>query len=266
MTHAEEFKSLQNFLAKVIVKALARKTPFEEHYIPLASYLLLLQIAYKTGAVLGYARGNKINILNKMLSTQGMIFDHIIKDMRESEKKRFYDFKKEHGEEPHTFDDFIYWPLWEKDTGLNLDVLFKPSETETRERSQKRISNIIQKKLSEKILIDEAESRIRWFLLKGLVFGGAFPELMVKMFETVYVCKKRDEELWNITRSLGFATPIDISKRISLPSTEWYSSTLHQNKRIVLGTVAYYTSQCYPELLDPLDLSYYLYLIENEKI
>ncbi|GAI97005.1 unnamed protein product, partial [marine sediment metagenome] len=41
---------------------------------------------------------------------------------------------------------------------------------------------------------------------------------------------------------------------------------LKENDRIVLGTVAYYTSQYYPELLDSLDLSYYLYLIENEKL
>jgi|AntAceMinimDraft_16_1070373.scaffolds.fasta_scaffold41680_2 hypothetical protein len=266
MTYGKEFKSLQDFLAKTIVVSLAKSTLFEKHYISLARCISLYQIAYETGAILGYARGNKIDILNKILSTQDMIFDNIIKDMRESEKKRLYDFKKEHGKEPHAFADFIYWPLLEKDTGLNLDVLFKPSGTETRERSQKRISNIIQKKLGEKILIDEAESRIRWFLLKGLVFGGAFPELTAKMFKNVYVCKKYDEELWNITRSLGFATPIDLSKRISLPTTKWRPPSLMKQERIVLGTVAYYTSQYYPELLDPLDLSYYLQLVKYKKL
>ena len=86
------------------------------------------------------------------------------------------------------------------------------------------------------------------------------------MFKNVYVCKKNDEELWNITRTLGFATPIDLSKRISLPATKWRPLTLNENDRVVLGTVAYYTSQYYPELLDSLDLNYYLYLIENEKL
>ena len=147
-----------------------------------------------------------------------------------------------------------------------MDDLFKPSGTETRERKRKRISDIIQKKLGAKVLPEEAQSRISRFLIKGLGFGSAFPELTAKMFKNVYVCKKNDEELWNITRSLGFATPIDLSKRISLPTTKWRPPTLKENDRKVLGTVAYYTSQYYPELLDSLDLSYYLYLIENEKL
>ena len=86
------------------------------------------------------------------------------------------------------------------------------------------------------------------------------------MFNNVYARKKKDEELWNINRSFGFATPLDLLKRIDLPATELRPPTLGENNRKVLGTVAYYVSQYYPELLDPLDLSYYLYLIENEKL
>ena len=266
MTHGEEFKSLQDFLAKVIVEAFIGNKLFEKYYTPLAKCISLLQFGYETGAVLGHARGNKLDILNKMLSMQDMIFDNIIKDMQKSEKKRLDDFKKEHGGKPDTFADFIYWPLWESTTGLTLNDLFKPSGTETRERKRKKISDIIQKKLGAKVLLGEAQSRISRFLIKGLGFGSAFPELTAKMFKNVYVCKKNDEELWNITKTRGFATPIDLSKRISLPTTKWRPPTLKENDRIVLGTVAYYTSQYYPELLDSLDLSYYLYLIENEKL
>jgi len=262
----KECINLQGFLANVIVESLTRNKLFEKHYMSLATCISLLQLAYETGAVLGHARGNKVDILNKMLSTQDMIFDNIAKDMQKSEQKRLSNFKKEDGEEPDTFADFIYWPLWESTTGLTLNGLFKPSGTEIRERKRKRISDIIQKKLGAKVLPEEAQSRISWFLIKGLGFGSAFPELTAKMFKNVYVCKKNDEELWNITRSLGFATPIDLSKRISLPTTKWRPPTLKENDRKVLGTVAYYTSQYYPELLDSLDLSYYLYLIENEKL
>ena len=258
--------NLQDFLANTIVESLTRNTPFEKHYISLTKCISLLQIAYETGAVLGYARGNKLDILNKMLSIQGMFFDNTVKDMQKSEKKRFDDFKKEHGEKPDTFADFIYWPLWESATGLTLNDLFNSSGIETRERKRKRISDIIRKKLCAKILLEEACSRISLFLIKGLGFGSAFPELTAIIFKNVYVCKKNDEELWNITRSLGFATPIDLSKRLSLPTNKWRPPTLKQNERIVLGTVAFYTSQYYPELLDSLDLSYYLHLIENEKL
>jgi len=258
--------NLQDFLANTIVESLTRGAIFEKHYMALAKCISLLQIAYEAGAVLGYARGNKLDILNKMLSMQGMIFDNIVKDMQKSEKKHLDDFKKEHGEEPDTFADFIYWPLWESTTGLTLNDLFTPSGAETRERKRERISDIIQKKLGAKVLLEEAHSRISRFLIKGLGFGGAFPELTAKMFKNVYVCKKNDEDLWNITRSLGFATPIDLSKRLSLPTNKWRPPKLKKNERIVLGTVAFYTSQYYPELLDSLDLIYYLHLIENEKL
>lgn len=266
MSKKKAYVNLQGFLANVIVESLTRNTLFEKHYMALAKCISLLQIAYETGAVLGHARGNKLDILNKMLSMQDMIFDNIIKDMQKSEKKRLDDFKKEHGGKPDTFADFIYWPLWESTTGLTLNDLFAPSGAETREKKQKRISDIIQNKLGAKILLEEAQSKISKFLIKGLGFGSAFPELTAKMFNNVYVCKKNDEELWNITKTLGFATPIDLSKRISLPTTKWRPPTLKQNERIVLGTVAFYTSQYYPELLDSLDLSYYLHLIENEKL
>jgi len=266
MTHAEEFKSLQDFLAKAIVVSLTRSTLFEKHYISLARCISLYQIAYEIGATLGYARGNKLSILNKMLSIQDLNFDNIIKDMQKAEKKRLSNFEKKHGDKPDTFADFIYWPLLESTTYLNLTDLFKPSCTETRERRRKRISDIIQKNLCAKILTDEAESKIHWFLVKGLCFGSIFPELMAKMFETVYVCKKCDEELWSITRKLGFATPIDISKKINLHTTKWRPPSLIKQERIVLGTVAYYTSQYYPELLDPLDLSYYLQLVKYKKL
>ena len=127
-------------------------------------------------------------------------------------------------------------------------------------------SFITHAKSSKIVLLGEAQSKISRFLIKGLGFGSASPELTAKMFKNVYVCKKSDEELWNITKTLGFSTPIDLSKRISLPITKWRPPTLKQNERIVLGTVAFYTSQYYPELLDSLDLSYYLHLIENEKL
>jgi len=266
MSKKEVYINLQDFLAKVIVESLTRNKLFEKHYMSSATCITLVQLGYETGAVLGHARGNKVDILNKMLSMQDMIFDNTIKDMQKSEKKRLDDFEKEHGGKPDTFADFTYWPLWESTTGLTLNDLFKPFGTETRERKRKRISDIIQKKLGAKVLPEEAQSRISRFLIKGLGFGSAFPELTAKMFKNVYVCKKNDEELWNITKTLGFATPIDLSKRISLPTTKWHPPTLKENDRIVLGTVAFYTSQYYPELLDSLDLSYYLHLIENEKL
>jgi len=265
MTHAEEFKNLQDFITKAIVVSLARKTPFENDYIPLSSCISLLQLAYENGAILGYARGNKIDILKNMLYMQGMSVNSIIKGIQKTEENRLDDFKKEHGEEPNTFADFIYWPLWDKYTGLNLETLFKSYENETNDKSQKKISNLIQKKLNEKILIDEVEYRIRCFLIKGLFFGCAFPDLTAKMYNNVYICKRYDENLWKITSSLGFATPIDKTMRINFNIDDYRLPSLKQSERVILITLAFYTSHYYPELIDSLDLSYYLYIIKNKK-
>lgn len=257
MLKKDVYISLQDFLAKLLVEAFIGNELFEKYHTSLAKCISLLQFGYETGAVLGYARGSKLALLNKMLSMQ---------DMQKSEKKRLDDFIKKHEVEPDTFSDFIYWPLWESTTGLTINDLFKSSDTETRERKQKRMSDIIQKKLWTKIPLEEAQSRISLFIIKGLSFGSAFPELTAEMFNNVYARKKKEEKLWNINRSHGSATPIDLLKRIGFPETELPPPTLEENNRKVLGTVAYYVSQYYPELLDPLDLSYYLYLIENEKI
>ena len=264
MSYDVEFKNLQDFITKAIVVSLARKTPFENDYIPLSSCISLLQLAYESGAILGYARGNKIDILKNMLSMQDVAFDSII-DIQKTEESRLDDFKKEHGEEPNTFADFIYWPLWDKYTGLNLETLFKSYKNETNGKSHKKASTLKQKQLSEKILIDEAECRIRCFLIKGLFFGCAFPDLTAKMYNNVYIFKRYNENLWKITSSLGFATPIDKTMRINFNIDDYRPPSLKQSERVILITLAYYISHYYPELIDSLDLSYYLSIIKNKK-
>jgi hypothetical protein len=255
--------SLQGFLVNILLKSLVRKTLFGKRYIPVATYLLLLQIEYETGAILGLARRNKLDILKKMLSIQGLNFDNVIKDIHETEKTRLDKFKKEHIDDPKTFANFIYWPFWETATGLRLDDLYGPSDIEPRERKRKRLSKIIQNKLGVKIPFEEAQPRIGGFLLGGLGFGSTFPELTTKMLKNMYVYKKNNEELWNISRALGFSTPEDIYRKIGLPAPVGRPPTLKEKENMVLGTVAFYTSQYYPELLDPLDLRGHLSLIEN---
>jgi len=266
MTKEKECISLQGFLVWILLKSLVRKTLIGKRYIPLATCLLLFQVEYETGAVLGRAMRDKLDILKKMLSIPGLNLVNVIKDVQEAEKKRLDDFKKEHGDEPKTFGDFIYWPLWERATGLTLDGLFKPSDIENHEIIRKRLSKIIQKKLGVKVSLDEAQPRISDFLLEGLGFGSTFPELTENMCKNVYAYKKNDEELWRISRALGFSTPEDLLRRVGLPTTVGQPPTLKEQEELVLGRVAVYASQHYPELLDSLDLSYYLHLIENEKL
>jgi len=255
--------SLQGFLVNILLKSLVKKTLFGKRYIPLSAFLLLLQIEYETGAILGRARRDKLDILKNMLSIQDINFDNVIKDMQKAGKIRLDKFKKEHGDEPKTFNDFIYWPFWEKATGLTLDDLFRPSGVETRERMRKRLSNIIQNKLGSKISFEQVQPELGGVLLEGLGFGITFPDLTVIMFKDIYVYKKNEEEMWNIAKAFEFFTPEDLSRKIGLPTLNGHPPTLEEKEKLTLGTVALYTSQYYPELLDPLNLRSHLSFIEN---
>ena len=261
MTNKKECISLQGFLVWTLLKSLVRKTLFGKRYIFLANCLLLFQFEYQTGAVLGRAMCDKLDILKNMLSIPGLNFANVIKDSQEGQKKRLDEFKKDHGDEPETFSDFIYWPLWKKATGLTLDDLFRPSDIETREKIRKKLSKIIQKKLGIKVSLEEAQPLIGGFLLEGLGFGSTFPKLTEKMFKNVY--EKKDEELWQISRALEFSTPEDLSRRVGMPTPGDRPPTLKEHEELVLGTVAVYVSQYYPELLDSLDLRNHLSFIEN---
>lgn len=241
MPYKEERISLQGFIVWIPLKSMVRKTLIGKRYIHLATSLLSFHVEYETGAVLGRAMLDKLDILKKMLSIPGLNMANVIKDAQEAGKKRLDEFKKEHGDEPETFSDFIYWPLWEKATGLSLGKLFKPSHIENRERERKRLSRTIQRKLGEKVPLEEAQPAISNFLLEGIGFGSAFPALTEKMYKNAY--ETIDVEWQSIWRALGRPCP-DLETTIPLKERE----------EQLLQAVAAYTSEYYPELLDPLDL------------
>jgi hypothetical protein len=240
MPYKEEPISLQGFLVWIPLKFMVRKTLIGKRYIHLATYLFLLQVEYENGAVLGRAMLNKLDILKKMLLIPGLNFTNVIKDAQEAAEKHLDEFKKEHGDEPETFNDFIYWPSWETATGLSYGELFKPEHIKNRERTRKRLSRIFQKKLGKKVPLEEAQPLISTLVLEGIGFGSTFPKLTEKMHKNAY--EKTDDDFQRISRALGFSTPED------------QALTLKEREDGVLQKVAAYTSEYYPELLDPLDL------------
>ena len=258
MPYKEERISLQGFLVWIPLKSMLRKTLIGKRYIHLATCLLSFQVEYETGAVLGRAMLNKLDILKKMLSIPGLNMTNVIRDAQQAAKKHLDEFKKEHGDEPETSSDFIYWPLWEKATGLTFDEVFKPEpcDIETHERTRKRLSRAIQKKLGEKVPLEKAQPAISSFLLEGIGFGSTFPKLTEKMHKNVY--EKTDEEFQRISRLLGLSTPEDLLRRVGLPTPEERGPTLREREDIILQAVATYAAQYYPELLDPLDLRGYI--------
>ncbi len=250
MPYKEERISLQGFLVWIPLKSMVRKTLIGKRYIHLATCLLSFQVEYETGAVLGRAMLDKLDILKKMLSISGLNMANVIKDAQEAAKKRLDKFKKDSGNEPETFSDFIYWPLWETATGLSFGELFKPEHVENRERTRKRLSRTIQKKLGGKVPLKEAQPAISNFLLEGIGFGSAFPTLTEKMYKSAY--ETVDVEWQSIWRALRRPYP-DLETTMSLKEREEY----------LLQAVATYTAEFYPELVDPLDLRSYIQEVED---
>jgi len=256
MPYKEERISLQGFLVWIPLQSMVRKAIFGGRYVYSGNCILSLQVEYETGAILGRARLDKLDILEKMLSIPGLNMVNVIKDAQEAAKKRLDKFKKDSGNEPETFSHFIYWPLWETATGFSLGELFKPSHVENRERTRKRLSRTIQKKLGEKVPLEEAQPAISNFLLEGIGFGSAFPELTEKMYKNTY--EKTDEEFQRISRALGFSTPEELQRRVGLPTPEDRAPTLKEREDIILQATAGYAMQFYPELVDALDLRHYM--------
>jgi hypothetical protein len=76
----------------------------------------------------------------------------------------------------------------------------------------------------------------------GLGFGSSFPELTVKMYKNTYE-NNIDMNEWAEARSFGLNLP---EKPDFIP--------LEERENEILQTVASYTNEYYPELLDQLDL------------
>ena len=86
--------------------------------------------------------------------------------------------------------------------------------------------------------LKEAIPQIKLHVHEGIGFGSSFPELTEKMFSKAY---ETDTYYDTFVRDKRSERPVTIS-------------TLEERENAVLVMVAAYTSECYPELVDPLDL------------
>lgn len=81
----------------------------------------------------------------------------------------------------------------------------------------------------------------------GIGFGSSFTELTVRMYRNTYENINVNMKEWAEARSYGLNIP---EKPDFIP--------LEEREKEILATVAGYTGEFYPELLDPLDLRSYL--------
>lgn len=232
MPFKEGQKSLTGFLSEVPLKQALKKKRFGGQYLHLWDYFLTLTFQFESGAILGRAKHDKINTLTNMLVVPGTEINKFTKFMHDKANGHLEKYRSEHGTEPNTFYDFIF--------DIELKRVFGSSLNKVYEEYMHRNKEVV-KLFDHKVSLDIAWPGIEGCGMGGVGFGCSFPELTEKMYKnaTEYI----DTGKWTEARRYG----VDIPRNPNVVSFE-------EREESVLAIVAAYTSEYYPELVDPLDL------------
>lgn len=236
MPYEEGQPTLTGCLAWIPMKQIVKTAVFGGRSVRLYNFVEALPFQYESGAILGRARRNKQNVLEKMIVIPSATEGQLMKILQDEAKERLEKFRNEVGKEPDTFGEFIFERELEKATGLSLIDSF-----EAYKHGNKKILKVF----DEKIPLEQAQDIMRMFGLAGIGFGSAFPELTERM------CRNSTENIdmdkWSFARAHG----LDIPEKPDIISLE-------EREESLLQIVAAYTAEYYPELLDPLDLRGYI--------
>ena len=226
MPHKEGQPTLMGFLGRVPVMRLTKIRLFGGPYIPFGSFMIVCSLLYETGAILGRARSDKSTILAKIFPTDPSKENSFINELQNKARKRLEEYKKELEKEPTSFRHLFFVLLESKKLGLSL------AHTDFKTRIEV---------CGEKWSLKQAGPYIKMVGLEGIGFGSYFPELTEKMYR--YYHESIPMDVW----SKGSAAYLDIPEKPTIISLE-------EQEKTILQMVAAYTSEYYPELLDPLDL------------
>lgn len=241
MPYVEGQLTFVDYLGYEPVIAMAKKRLFGGPYLTFNAFCAVLASVYESSAVLGRARSNKLNVIEKIIGAQyPMHGPEPIKDLHKDVKERLEEFKKERGREPHSFLEFIQVKQLENalqhegiaglpdavHDKLHIDKAsgLQAIDAQAMGWGDKKITKILMRKIS----LRDTEIGLRISGNEGIAFGISFPELTENMYRNLH------------ERSKG--APV---------------ITLEQREKDILGIVADYTQQFWPELLDALDLRDY---------
>jgi len=230
-------------LAWIPLKQVVRKKLFRKRYITMFYYCRTLAFQYETGALLGRAMRDKLDILHKMLVKPGTDINRSIAFIQSEAKDRLKKFTEEKGKEPDTFNDFIAFKDLEeaaKVMGLSID------EDAYYQDPKSHLKNL-GKLYGHELALDDVYKNILNCGLYGIGFGSSFPELTVRMYKNTYENINVNMKEWAEARSHGLNIP---EKPDFIP--------LEERNKEILQNVAGYTAEFYPELLDLLDLRGYI--------
>ena len=187
MPYKEKQPLLMEFSVWVPLKLVVRKKLFRKRYITMFYYSRTLAFQYETGALLGRAMRDKLDIFTKMLVKPGTDINRSIAFIQSEAKDRLKNFTEEKGKEPDTFNDFIALKELEeasKVLGLSID------EDAYYQDPKSHLKNL-RKLYGHELALDDVYSNILNCGLYGLGFGSSFPELTVRMYKNSYEDIKR---------------------------------------------------------------------------
>jgi len=242
MPFREGQPTLTGVLSWIPLKHAVKERLFGGRYLRVSDYFIMLGFQYETCALLGRARCDKLNVLSRMLVREENKVEEFITFLRNVSSDRLNRFINEVGEEPKSFFHFIsikeYDSVLVSAFGLPLDELILLAVRSQKIKEAKKL-------FDRKVPLEVATDKARIYGLEGIGFGSFFPELTERMYKNAY--ENVDMDKWAEARKMG----VDIPQKPDIVSLE-------EREEIVLQMVAAYTSEFYPELLDPLDLRGYV--------
>lgn len=224
--------SLIRFLNFPFIQASTRKPLGGEEYLRLSDVLKLCAYQYQMGALLGYARREKLSLLVEMLAPTFSEED-FAKRLTERAKKRLVDFGHDFNREPNTFDEFVM--LERIDNALRGIGCVLSDDRYACSYTDKGAKKALDTRFPNNFIV----RHIDYCLAEGILFGSSYPELTKRMYETA----KHNEEASVAPELHGLRLPETICP-----------ICFDEAQEAVLQLVAMYVSEFYPGLVSPLAL------------
>jgi len=242
MPYKGEQPSLAVVLCQPFLNKISRKALLGKPYARAIDLVDVEERLYSIGAALGHALRNKLDILVKLLFAPGAKeceADRIMSLCKKDARKNLEEFRNEYGRDPYTFGDLTSYRSVEnrlRNEGIRLSA---EDAIESYIHGDRKIKKIFDAKVD----LEGIERILFPALLQGIHFGSSFPELTERMYRKAH---EDDEDFW-ARKWHGITIPEELEA--------W---SFEETQKAVLQMVAAYTSEYYPELLDPLDLRGYI--------
>jgi hypothetical protein len=213
-----------DFLSYLVTGPLTSVTERRWFGAPYVRFLPLLTIGvvcYQKGAVLGRALRARLERLAELFWERG----------HEAEVPGFLGRLaaarlSEYGSEPESFLDFLMATEYKK-LGINW---FSHDPLKRRRTDM------------QKLPLQDAAPMAKQYVLEGIGFGSAFPEITERMWRQMYE-EAPDAHDWARARRLGVVS-----------SEQFHPMPLEEMEQTVLMEVAIYVSTYFPHLVEPLGL------------